>query len=200
MTQMIICGDCELRQTLPVTQTGRAIHCVRCDSKLKQLQVVSQDTLIAWALAALILCITANSMPFLTLEYKGGTTTAFLWTGGHMLWLEKFHFLSVLVLLASVFAPFLHILFIGGLLAALRMGFRGPRVARGIRLVDQIGKWAMPGIYLVGVMVAAVKMSQLASLQAGPGLYALIGMVLIWISITTSLDADTFFEFWEEKI
>lgn len=199
MPEIVICRDCELRQKLPGGVEGRVLRCVRCGAALKWLQFSSPDTLLAWAAAALIMWITANLMPFLTLEYKGGSTTAFLASGSRVLWSEHFYLLSVLVLFTSIIAPLLHIGLIGGVLLALRVGFRGPYMAATIRVIETLGRWAMPGIYMIGVGVASIKVGQMANLQPGPGLFALIAMVLIWTSMTTSLNSDKLFAFLEEQ-
>ena len=199
MPEITICRDCELRQRLPQRAEGRVVRCVRCGAILKRLQFPSQDALLAGAAAALIMWVAANLTPFLTLEYKGGSTTAFLATGSQVLWSDDFFLLSVLVVLTSIIAPLAHISLIGGVLPALRVGFRGPHVAAMIRFTAQLQSWAMPGIYMIGVLVASVKIGQMANLEAGPGLYALIAMVLVWTSITASLDSDTLFAFLEEQ-
>jgi paraquat-inducible protein A len=199
MADIIICRDCELRQRLPQEAAGWLLRCVRCGAVLKRLKPHSLSTLIAWSMAALILWATANATPFLTFEFKGGTTVAFLWSGSAMLWEEKFRFLSVLVLLTSIVMPLLHISLIGLVLVLLGLGFSGHPVALGIRLIRWFGNWAMPGIYLIGVLVAAVKIGQLATLHAGPGLYALAAMILVWVSITASTDTDVLFDFLEDS-
>ena len=200
MADVIICRDCELRQRLPQEAAGWALRCVRCGAVLKRLRTHSLTTLIAWSLAALILWVTANAMPFLTFEFEGGTTVAFLWSGSAMLWEEKFRYLSILVLLTSIVMPLLHISLIGLVLVSLGLGLGGYRVALGIRLIHWFGNWAMPGIYLIGALVAAVKIGQLATLHAGPGLYALAAMILVWVSITASTDTDVLFDFLEDSV
>lgn len=198
MSDVIICRDCELKQRMPRDEAGWTLRCFRCGAVLKRLKTQSPETLAAWSIAALLLWATASTMPFLTFEFKGGTTVAFLWSGGFMLWEEKFRFLSVLVLMTSVVMPLFHLSLIAATVMGLALGFHGRGVAYGIRLIRWFGNWAMPGIYLIGVSVAAVKIGQLASLQAGPGLYALACMVMIWISITASTDADVLFDLWGE--
>ena len=116
-----------------------------------------------------------------------------------MLWEEKFRFLSVLVLMTSIVMPLFHLSLIAATVIGLGLGFRGWGLAYGIRLIHWFGNWAMPGIYLIGVLVAAVKIGQLASLSPGPGLYALAAMVLTWISITASTDADVLFDVWGDS-
>ncbi|MEE3327684.1 MAG: paraquat-inducible protein A [Myxococcota bacterium] len=199
MSDVIICRDCELKQTLPHDEAGWTLRCFRCGAVLKRLRPHSFNTLAAWSIAALILWFTANTMPFLTFGFKGGTTVAFLWSGAFMLWEEGFRFLSALVLMTSIVMPLLHISLIAVTVIGLGMGFRGWRLAYGIRLINWFGNWAMPGIYLIGVSVAAVKIGQLAALSPGPGVYALAAMVLIWISITASTDADVLFDLWEDS-
>lgn len=196
MSDVIICRDCELKQQIPPEESGWMLRCFRCGAVLKRLRPHSLSTLSAWSIAALILWLTANSMPFLTFEFKGGTTVAFLWSGSFMLWEEKFRFLAVLVFMTSIVMPLFHLSLIAVTVSGLGLGLQGRWLAYGIRLIHWVGNWAMPGIYLIGVLVAAVKIGQLASLSPGPGLYALVAMVLTWVSITASTDADVLFDLW----
>ena len=199
MSSILICRHCGFEQTVPSSGEGRSLRCVRCGALVKRLGIASPDTLLAWTLAALLMWYSSNFLPFLNLEYKGASTTAFISTGSEMLWSQGYYLLAVVVVIASVIAPLLHLSSIGVVLLAIKMGFQGSGVIFAIRFTQTIHQWAMPGIYMIGVLVASVKIGQMASLSPGPGLFALVAMVLIWTSISASLETDALFAYKEER-
>ena len=50
------------------------------------------------------------------------------------------------------------------------------------------------GVFLIGTLVAGVKLAQLASLDPGPGLYLFAGVVLLWTLASTSTDFEALAE------
>jgi paraquat-inducible protein A len=51
--------------------------------------------------------------------------------------------------------------------------------------------WAMMEVFLLGVLVAMVKLSSMAEIVVGPALYAFGFLVLVLAGITASLDPRT---------
>ena len=76
-------------------------------------------------------------------------------------------------------------------LARLRRGARLGACGPAVPALAFLGIWSMPGVYLIGVLVAAVKLVDLASLSPGPGLYAWVALVLLWTSVSAALDTDS---------
>jgi paraquat-inducible protein A len=56
------------------------------------------------------------------------------------------------------------------------------------RFLEWLQPWAMLEVYLLGVLVAIVKLGQLASIEASVGLWAFGALILVWSAVGSSLD------------
>ena len=184
-----LCGALQSIAPLPAQYTAQyKAQCFRCASVLDRGKTGSLDFPLALSLAALILWVVANTLPFVTLEYGGIEQTNFLVTGAAALWRDGQYFLGTLVFLTSIAIPAIQIGLTCYLLGALRLGGEIQGLAPLARMLKILGPWAMSGVYLIGLLVAAVKLSQIASLKPGPGLYCFAALVLLWTLASTSVD------------
>jgi paraquat-inducible protein A len=55
-----------------------------------------------------------------------------------------------------------------------------------------LDEWAMLEVYMLGIIVAVVKLSSMAELRFGFGLYAFVGLLIITSLLTGSLDKVLF--------
>jgi len=82
-------------------------------------------------------------------------------------------------------------------------GLRAPRAPRHLRQVfgwiERIRAWAMVEVYMLGIIVAYVKMIDMAQVVIGPGLYALVGVMLCMAAADATLDADAVWEEMERR-
>ena len=195
--ERVRCPDCDLAQRLPRGQPGRSILCGRCRALLRSGAKPAPEVPLCLALAALSMWLAANCTPFLSLRYQGVSTTSYLAGGAEALWEQGFYLLSSLVFVTGIVAPLLDLTGLVVLLLILRRGRRPRGLGMAIRFLKALGPWTMPGILLVGVLVAAVKMAQMASFEPGAGFAALAALVILWISAHAMLDLDAFWEFVE---
>lgn len=185
------CGACGARQFLPRVAPGFRARCHRCHTPLCRGGFRSLDVPLALTLAALVCWAFANVVPFITLEYHGLAQTDFLFSGSVALWQAEHYFVSALVAFAGIVAPGGQLMLAIYVLAKLRGGARLSACGRAVPALAFLGIWSMPGVYLIGVLVAAVKLVDLASLTPGPGLYAWVALVLLWTSASAALDTDS---------
>jgi paraquat-inducible protein A len=144
---------------------------------------------LALCLAALLLLAAASAAPFLTLEYGGLVQTNFIFTGATALWHDQQYFLGGLVALTSIIIPGAQLALFSYVLVALQRGWRPPR-PRLAPLIAFLSPWSMAGVFLIGALVAGVKLAQLASLTPGPGLYLFAAVVLLWTLASSDLDLE----------
>jgi paraquat-inducible protein A len=67
-------------------------------------------------------------------------------------------------------------------------------LALWMRWLQHIDEWAMLEIYTLGIIVASVKLSSLAELVFGFGLYAFIGLLIVTGMLASSLDKVLFWQ------
>jgi paraquat-inducible protein A len=61
-----------------------------------------------------------------------------------------------------------------------------------MRWLQHFDEWAMLEVYTLGIIVACVKLSSMADLRFGMGLYAFVGLLLVTVTLTASLDRALF--------
>lgn len=149
----------------------------------------------AFALAALLLYPVAMTTPIMTLTQLGHAREATIWSGMVSLLAEGQIAVGLIVLFCSVIAP----LFKLGAIFTLAAGeLLLPSRHRAVtyRLVEFLGRWGMLDVVLIAVLVAAVKLGELAKVTPGPGLLAFSAVVVL------SLLASAFFDphaLWESR-
>jgi paraquat-inducible protein A len=176
---LIACPHCDLLQRLPDLGPGASARCPRCDKELWRHREDSLNRTLALALAAAALFVLANSVPML------GTT---VFGGAVQLWGDGEEIVAGLVLFAAVIAPGLQI----GFVLAIVLGARRERPPRWVgtllRYLPTARAWSMIEVMMVGVLVALIKIAELATVIPGVALFALGALVFIFAGIQASFD------------
>jgi paraquat-inducible protein A len=184
------CHECGLLQRNPPLAVGAAARCVRCGCTLHRNRPDSLDRTLALTLAGILLFIVANSFPFLSFEMQGQTTQTTLVTGVVDLYRQGRWELSAVVLFTSVLAPGLQLMLLLTVLVPLRMG-RLPRgFATLFRYVETLTPWGMMDVFLLGILVSVVKLSDMATLVPGTSLYAFVALIFVLAGAQAALDPD----------
>jgi paraquat-inducible protein A len=185
---MIACHECGTVQHMRALPEGGAARCGRCGATLYRQRRDSIEHTLLLTLAALILFVIANSFPFLTFELEGNADTSTLLSGAWKLYQEGMWPLAGLVLLTATVVPLAWLLCTAYVLLPLRLG-RAPRgVAAVFRITELLRPWAMMEVYLLGVIVAYVKLSDLARLELGTALFAFVGVIVVMIAAEAALE------------
>lgn len=165
---------------------GGAAECPRCGSELFERKPHGFDLPLNLYLAALILFIIANAFPFISFEMEGLEESSILASGVIEFYRQGFWSLSALVLLVAILIPLFKIAGSLYVLAPLQFGNRSLSAARVFRMVERLRPWAMMEVYLLGVIVAYVKLRDMASLELGPGVFAFVALIiaLAWADST----------------
>ena len=94
---------------------------------------------------------------------------------------------GVLVFACSVVVPVLKILGILWLSWRREWGSAAARV-RAHRIIEWAGRWSMLDVLLVAILVAAIKLGNWADIQAGPGVFAFAGVVVMSLMASALFD------------
>ena len=190
METVIACKTCGLVQRMEKLEPGTAAECCRCGSIVGKGGVDSLGRTAAFSLAALIFYVPANIYPILRMNFYGAYSESTVWDGCVALFKDDQWLVAAIVFLASIVVPLFKLLGLFFLVVTARiksMRWRAERT-RVYKVIDVIGPWAMLDVFLLAVLVALVKLEQLATILPGPGLLAFTMMVVLTISASASFD------------
>jgi len=186
---LIACPHCDLLQRLPVVAPGALARCPRCDKEIWRHREDSLNRTLALTLAAVVLYAVANSVPMLSLKAIGHAASTTVLGGAEQLWQDGEQIVAGLVLFAAVIAPGLQI----GFTLAIVLGARRSRVPRWVgtllRHQPTTQTWSMIEVMLLGVLVALIKIAELATVIPGLALFALGALVFVFAAMQASFDA-----------
>jgi paraquat-inducible protein A len=185
---MIACHECGTVQHMRALPEGGAARCARCGATLYRQRRNSIEHTLLLTLAALILFVIANTFPFLTFELEGNADTSTLLSGVRGLYEQGMWPLAGLVLLTATLVPLAWLLSTAYVLLPLWLGRVPWGVAEVFRITELLRPWAMMEVYLLGVIVAYVKLSDLARLELGIALFAFVGLIVVMIAAEAALE------------
>ena len=166
------------------------INCTRCGAQLHQRKPNSLSRSWAFLLAATVLYIPANIYPIMTVRELGNGTPDTILSGVARLFESGLWPLAVLVFVASVAIPILKILIIGFLLLSVRGESKLDPVARTrlYRFVELVGRWSMVDIFMVSILIALVRLGNIAEITPGVGAMAFASVVVLTMLSALSFD------------
>ncbi|MDM8535703.1 paraquat-inducible protein A [Desulfobacterales bacterium HSG17] len=186
---VIACHECDLLSVYrPIIGGGRA-NCPRCGALLYHSVPNSAGKILALNLAALMIFIMANAFPFISLEMSGRTEESVLISGALALARSGMPQLGILVFLTSFLFPLAVIvghLYVFGFYHLF--GVQAPQRAIVYRMVKMISPWSMTAIFLLGVLVAIVKLLDLATVIPGISFAFFVLLMLVMAESHASLD------------
>jgi paraquat-inducible protein A len=196
MERLVACKTCGLVQRLGALSPDAVAVCSRCGSVLVRHTVNSLGRTAAFSLAALMFYVPANVYPILQMELYGAHSENTVLDGCVTLFQQGQRLVAVIVFLASLLIPFLKLVGLFYLVVTTRSGSRRRRLERTwvYRIIDVIGPWAMLDVFLLSVLVALVKLGELATVMPGRGLVAFTAVVVFTLLATTSFDPRLIWE------
>jgi paraquat-inducible protein A len=188
---VVACDTCGLVQRVDALGHNLVAECARCDSFLMATRDEGRLHLTAaLSLAALLLYVPANLYPILHMSAYGAYSESTVWDSTRGLLQSNEWFVGIVVLVASLVVPLLKIagLFFLVMAAKFGLGRRLRSQTRLYKVIDIIGPWAMLDVFLLGILVALVKLNDLATVLPGPGLAPFAAMVVLTMFASAAFD------------
>jgi paraquat-inducible protein A len=182
---VIVCHACDLVHRRGALVDGARVRCVRCRAELYRTTSAGIDTAIAMAVTALILLLLSNVFPLVALQLNGSTRTTTLLGAAHALYGQGYASIAALVLLTTVLIPLFQIGSLLCVLLPLRMARSAPLQSELFRLASRLRPWAMPEVFMLGALVALVKLAALARVVPGIALFAYGALMLTLAGLTS---------------
>ncbi len=186
---LIACRECDFLHRRVELAPGQVARCVRCDAALESRgSARGLDRALSLTLTGLILFVIANVYPFLSLRLEGRVETCTLVSAAIDLVDHDMEGLGALVLFVSVVAPALRLVFLLYVLLPLRVARTPWHVVQSYRLLEGLKPWSMVEVYLLGVLVALVKLWDLATIELGFAFWCFGAMVVAMTAAGAQLE------------
>jgi len=187
---IVLCHECDLAHEVQALPNGHKAHCQRCGAHLYHAETDDVDVPLAWAFGGLVLFFVANYFPFMTFKMEGREQVNNLVSGAIEFWNAGYWELASLVFFVSTLLPLLSLLLLVYLLLPLKFekaSWKGPLA---LRVILALRPWAMMEVYMLGVLVAIVKLTDFADIVLGYGFYAFIILIFAVTFANVSLKPD----------
>ncbi len=185
---IIACHDCDLLYRAQRVPPGGRARCRRCRGVLYREKKNSIERTLALTLAGSILFVVANLLPFLSFDMQGQVTQTTLTSGVVELYDQGRPGLSALVLLTAILAPALQLGLYLYLLVPIWLGRRPLGLAVVFRTVRRVQPWSMMEVFLLGILVALVKLADMADIVPGLGIWSFALLIVVLAGATAALD------------
>ena len=192
--ETVACPECDLLQKIPNLPVGGKARCSRCGCNLAIRLAQPIDLPLALTVTAAIVFIIANTSPLMSLSAVGRFASTTIIGGAYDMWFLGEGITAVIVAFCAVIAPAAYIIFMLTVLLAARRPPAPQWVGEMLRGAEFMQNWSMNEVMLLGILVALIKIAELANVEAGIGMYAVGTLVLLFPAIMATFDPD---EIWQ---
>lgn len=188
------CPQCGALVGVPSRFTPARYHCPRCKAMLhRRGQPFSY--IIVMAVTTLLLFIPLTFLPILSLNVMGMERSATLFEALWQLFKDGYELIAMVSILTSLLLPVGMMVLLLSILLPLRSGKRPQNVALYYRVYEHARGWGMVEVYLISIIVAVIKLSDMATLHIGMGLYVFIFFAVSFYITTVWFNPD---DIWDE--
>lgn len=187
------CHECDLLQREPMLPPGGVACCRRCNAVLFRQTPGSLERSLAYTLGAAILFIIANVFPIVGLEVQGIANATSLYGAVETIWKHDMEEVAALVFVTTILIPAMEMSLMLYVLLPLKLGQMPQGLAQILRVLQSVRPWSMTQVFILGVLVALVKLQHLAHVVPGIALWSFGGLIL---TLTAAIASFNTHELW----
>ena len=185
----VACHECGLLQRLPAALAGDVIACVRCGAHLQRLSRQGADRLLPLTVAAGLLFLVTNAEPIVRIEVAGNVSAATIIDTIAALAAQGMAPLALLMILTTLVFPVFDLTVLASAALALANPGHSRTLTTLLRLMHTLRRWAMVEVFMLGVLVSVVKLTAIADVLPGVGLWSLAAYVAVTAAAHASFDS-----------
>lgn len=187
------CHECDLLQREPMPPPGGVACCRRCNAVLFRQTPGSLERALAYSLGAAIFFIIANVFPIVGLEVQGIANATSLYGAVETMWKHDMENVAALVFVTTILIPAMEMSLMLYVLLPLKLGKMPQGLAQILRVLQSVRPWSMTQVFILGVLVALVKLQHLAHVVPGIALWSFGGLIL---TLTAAIASFNTHELW----
>ena len=177
-------------ETDALVPSGRHYECRRCGATLGLARHATFDLPLSLALGGLVMLLVAHTNNIMVIDIQGQMRSATLWEAAWTLYDEGAWFMCGLVLFTTLLNPLVEMAAVAYVLLPLRAGQQPPGFDVVLRAMQAVRPWVMVEVFMLGVLVAFVKLNGLAGVIAGPGLWAFGAVMVLAAAMASAFDRE----------
>jgi paraquat-inducible protein A len=180
---LIACEGCDALYDRPRLKRREIARCARCGSELERHPGRKGERMLPLTIASLVLFAIANVFPIVEIAVGGSTSQTTLLGAVTALAGEGRGLVATIVLATTILFPLLQLTVIFYLLVPSRQP--GPPAGFDwlVRAIQSVRPWGMIEVFLLGVLVAIIKLSSMAIIVPGPALWAFVALTLLLTAV-----------------
>jgi len=183
------CDECDVVHHIPPLKRGERFVCDRCGHVLLNFREHVEKLILGTGFSSLLMFLFALAFPFLGFSSNGAERSVTLYNIVSMLITQDYLILSIFVSLALFVFPIAYLMTVLLLVWSLRNRFISLTTKLYLtRWVVVIQPWLLVDVFLVGILVALVKMNSMADIELGLSFWAFCAHALLLLKTVTLLD------------
>jgi paraquat-inducible protein A len=185
VSELIACHECDAVYQRLNLKRREIAHCERCGAELERNVERQAAHMVPLATACLIVFIIANCFPIVEIELQGLRSATTLVGAVAALSAEGMPSVALLVLATTLLFPLLQLLILLYVLLPLPRHGAVPGFNLLARLLLLLRPWGMVEVFLLGVLVALIKLSSIARVIPGVALWAFACLTVLLVMVVT---------------
>lgn len=199
MSTVIVCSSCDLAHQVAAAPAAAGTRCARCRAPLQRPENGNIDIAVALAICALVFFVFSNAYPLVAIQSNGSSRATTLIGAALGLYSQDYAGLALLVFFTTIVAPFLQIASLLYLLIPLRRGREAPGQNTVFRLLAQVRPWTFIEVFMLGALVALVRLSAFAQVIPGVALWSCALLMFTLAALTSRTTPGQFWRWVESK-
>ncbi|BFM48946.1 paraquat-inducible protein A [Marinomonas sp. THO17] len=190
---LTVCEQCDQVNSVPELQPGERLRCSHCGHVLVSVHAHASRRILSYGFSSLLMLALAISFPFLGFATNGVERSVTLMDTLTVLLSQGYLILGAIISLALFVFPLVYLCSV----LFLVLSFLHPTVLKStqqycVRWLQVVQPWLMVDVYLVGILVALVKVNSLADVSLELSFWAFCGYVLLLLKTVTLVDKRWF--------
>ncbi|HKK57007.1 paraquat-inducible protein A [Marinobacter sp.] len=182
-TQLVICEYCDSVYERQALDRHQRAHCQRCGALLDRHPWLGVDQLLALSATAGILLAFVCFYPILRIYTRDQSGSATLLEAVLALFDGSIGLIGVTAAFGVILVPAAQIGLLIWLLAFARKQRHAPGFQPCMRLLEVLRPWSMLEVFLLGALVAVVKLTGRIDTAPAAGLFALAALSLLMVGV-----------------
>lgn len=181
------CEECDLLLPAVALSAGSKISCPRCGHTISDVAESPLAEPIAYALTSMIMLVLTYLFPFMSFSASGNTSSIYFYQAMSSLFANDFVSIGVFLLLSLTILPLLCLVLVTYIHIALYFD-KSQLSLKHLKLLQAIKPWMMVDVFLIGILVALVKIMSMAEVGFGLSFWAFVLFTLAFLKTLTSID------------